>query len=229
MSLLRLDPSWKKKKLMIQDYSYIKDFIYQLRICNMLRQSNKSWKIYPENNIKSKKNKHISKYFIPQKHDINKISQIHLTKSDYIIFNNFSLEFSLPLLEKLDIKFHDRVLLYINNTQHRIGFKFYLNHSHFRHKKLDMDTGSTLSIIKSYPNYGHDARQDIIHGYLIYPVNDNYDYIDSSLLLPLSHKLEYFKYIISIRNIISKYPWIQLNKPYKPYFSYIHNRWEVQL
>lgn len=219
MGLLRQDPAWQKKKLMMQDYSYITNFIKTLRAYNMLRQANKGWIIYPTKNFKSNKTKHLGVQFRPQRLDINAISQLKITKQDYIFFHSgHYLEFSESWLNKLKINKYDRVILYVNPIQHKIGFRFYLNKSYNYHKKRDIMSDNTLSAIKINPQLFHDNKHDVSFGYLIY---NNKTVMDDVCFER--------QYVIKISHIINQYPWIHQNIQYQPYFSYIRNRWEVQL
>lgn len=219
MSYLRTDPDWKKVKLMMQDYSYITHFVTSLRTYNMLNRSNKDWTIYPKKNFKSNKTKHLSAQFRPQRININEISQLKLTKQDYITFHsNHYLEFSESLISKLKINKYDRVILYVNTVKHRIGFKFYLNKSYNYHKKRDLVSKNTLLAIKINPQLFHSNKQDIAYGYLIY----NNKAIFNDLCFEK-------QYVIQISYIIKQYPWIKQNTHYQLQFDYIHNRWEAQL
>lgn len=218
MGLLRLDPAWKKQKLMMHDYSYITNFVSLLRAYNMLKRSNQGWVIYPKKNFKSNKNKQLSKYFIRQRHDINKIAQVRFTKQDYIIFHQFGLEFSANLMFKLQIQPADRVILYLNQKQHRIGFRFYLNRSYRQHKKSDLHSKDVLDAIKLNPGLFRNNRIDIDFGYLIF------DWNGTQMI-----KIHDPKYVIQIAQMIRQNYWIVLDKHYQLQFDYIHNRWEVRL
>lgn len=219
MSYLRIDPAWQKKKLMMQDYSYITNFVKMLRAYDMLRRSNQDWIIYPTKNFKSNKTKHLGSQFRPQRLDIDSISQLKITKQDYITFHSgHYLEFSESWLTKIKINKYDRVILYVNPIKHQIGFRFYLNKSYNYHKKRDIVSEKTLSAIEINPQLFHDNKQDILFGYLIYN--------NKTVMDDLCFERQY---IIKITHIINQYLWIQQNIQYQPYFSYIHNRWEVQL
>jgi hypothetical protein len=187
----------------------------------MLKQPNKNWTIYPSRNFKSNKNKRLHPAFIPQRLNINKVAQTRITKQDHITFHKFGLEFSESVMVKFGVKPYDRVIIYINDKEHRIGFKFYLNRVHKYHKNRDLMSQNTLDAIENNPSIFRDNIKDRFYGYLL----QSWHIGPSSLYIEPGE----VKYVVSLNILFKKHTWIKPNIQYTPIFDYIHNRWEVRL